>query len=211
VEILNDTLATTPLRYKGQSGNRYIDVAIRNEEHLGVSMEYAIHPSNIGCFIVRFVVHGKGVDPKNYTHLTYREPAKFIIPATNTESAEVFKGFRLNKVAITAFSPAIQRHEVTQVAEKLGTWAKLAAWVGEQIVAEGFTLTVPNLRSTLREMVVLPVTSGEITDVLEFPDLKAPEEQVKALKLVKKPEPEPDEEDEDGDDDKDDDDPEWLN
>jgi len=205
---LTETETTTPLRYRGQSGNTYTDVAIRNEEHLGIAVQYAPHPSNVGCFIVRFVVHGKGVDPKNYKHLTYREPARFVIPATKTDSTEVFKGIRLNKVAIPVFSPAINHYEVALFAEKLGAWAPLAAWIGEQIAAEGFTLTVPNLRATIRAM--FAPSTGNITLAYVFPDLAAPEEQKAALKLVQKPEPD-EESDDDGDEEDKDDDPEWLN
>ena len=79
------------LRYRG-SHSSYTDVATRGggvtpegvsppNEFLGISVEYAIHPKGVGCFILRFVVHGKGANPKNYKHLTYRESAKFVIPA----------------------------------------------------------------------------------------------------------------------------------
>ena len=74
----------TPLFAIVAQNNQYVDIAVRGtDEHLGFAIEYAAHPTGIGCFILRFVVHGKGVDPKNYKHLTYRESAQFLIPATD--------------------------------------------------------------------------------------------------------------------------------
>jgi hypothetical protein len=208
---MSEISTAAPLRYKGYSGNWYVDIAERNTERLGVGIDYAAHPTGVGCFIVRFSVHGEGIDPKNYKHLTYRDKSRYVIPATDTTPAEGIKGIRLNKVAIKAFSPAIGRHEVALFAEKLGVWSKLAGWVGEQVAAEGFTVNVPNLRETLRSLIA--PTTGEVENVLEFPDMASEKEQKKALKLVQKPEPD---EDEDADDDEDGDDDDsggkdWLN
>jgi len=207
---MSATAPNAPLRYRGYN-SQYVDIAVRGaDEHLGLAIEYAAHPSNIGCFILRFIVHGKGIDPKNYTHLTYRESAKFIIPASESNpTAEIFKGLRLTKVAIPVFKPAIQRHEVAALADKNGglIWAQVANWVAEQVAAEGFTLTVSSLKDEVRGLVALPVTSSEVEVVLDFPKLDAPEQKAAALKLVKTPEPEEtDEEDGEESDDK-----EWLN
>jgi len=193
-----------------------VDIASRNtSEFLGLAIEYAVHPNGLGCFILRFIVHGKGVmdDPAKYTHLTYREPAEFIIPASEGKSAEKFKGLRLNKVAVPVFSPAVFKHEVDQFATKFNLWPVLTEWIAEQVVAEGFTVAVGDLQATVRDLVVPPQSDeAGVKSVLEFPDLSAPEQKVFAMKQAKKPAPAPDPdediEDEDGDEDED---KEWLN
>ena len=192
---------TTPLRYRGQN-SRYVDIAVRNQEHLGFAIEYALHPSGIGCFILRFVVHGKGIDPKNYKHLTYRESAQFLISETATSSAEVIDGVRLNKLAIKAFEPAVPKHEVHKFAVKFGTWNLLSEWVAEQVEAEGFTVTV-DLQHEIQSQFIPPVTPEEtVKSIIELPNLAAPEEKAAALKLVKKPKADPDDDfDEDEDED----------
>lgn len=207
------SVSKNPLRFRGSS-NKYVDIGVRNEnEFLAASVEYAIHPSNIGCFIVRFVAHGNGADPKNYKHLTFRESAKFLIPtAESIYHGEMFRGYRLDKVAIPAFKPAVQRHEVDNVAQTLGTWVALAAWIASQSEKEGFDLLLDpaGLAESLRSLVVPAATPGEITSILEFPDLSNPSQKLAAAKKAAKPAPEP--EDEDVDDDEDDDsDKEWLN
>jgi hypothetical protein len=210
---MSATTVSNPLRYRG-SHNWYVDIAVREAEQLGFAMQYASHPSGIGCFILRFIVHGKGIDPKNYKHLTFREEAKFLIPATPTTSAEVFNGVRLNKIAIPVFKPAVQHHEVAGFAFKFGVWPLVTQWVAAQVEAEGFTLTVENLQAIIRDLVILPSTPEEsVTCLLEFPDLTAPEQQAAALKLVKKPVEDEDEDDSDieEDGDEDEDDKEWLN
>jgi hypothetical protein len=203
--------ATSPLRYRGWR-SQYVDIASRNaNEFLGLAIEYAVHPNGLGCFILRFIVHGKGVTESKYQHLTYREPAEFIIPGGEGKSAEKFKGLRLNKVAVPVFAPAVYRHEVDHFATKFNLWPVLTEWIAEQVVAEGFTIAVEDLQAIIRELVVLPASPEEgVKSVLEFPDLNAPEQKVFAMKQVKKPAPEPDEdiEDEDGDEDED---KEWLN
>lgn len=208
---MNATAPVAPLRYRG-SNNLYVDIAARNEERLGFAVEYAIHPSNIGCFILRFVVHGEGADPKNYKHLTYREKAKFVIPATAEKPmVEMFKGFRLNKIALPVFKPAVQRYEVGDFATKFNIWPLLIEWVAEQVQAEGFTLTV-DLEAEIKGMLALPKTpDGTVTSVIEFPDLKGHAQQAAALKLVKAPEPDEDDADEDENDGDEDDDKGWLN
>ena len=135
------TAPNAPLRYRGYNSH-YVDIAVRGaDEHLGFAIEYAVHPSGVGCFILRFIAHGKGVDPKNYKHLTYRESAKFVIPATETSpTAEIFKGLRLTKVAIPVFKPAIQRHEVGTFGDQFNVWAPLTEWVAAQVAAEGFSV-----------------------------------------------------------------------
>lgn len=205
------TVPVAPLRFRGHS-SQYVDVAARGDERLAVAVEYAVHPSNVGCFILRFVAHGP-VDPKGFKHLTYRESAKFLIPATDKTSAEVFKGLRLNKLALPALKPAVQRHEVDQHAMKFGLWTALAEWVTAQALAEGFTLllTPGELSGIVRESVALPVTAGEVENVFQVPDLTAPEHKAAALKLVQKPEPDEDEEDDSEDEDGDEDEKEWLN
>ena len=196
-----------PLRYKG-SNSHYVDIAIRGtDEHLGLGVQYAVHPSGTGCFILRFVVHGKDVDPKNFKHLMYRESAKFITTGGDAKHSEVFKGVRLNKLAIPVFEPAVGRHEIAKFAEKFGIWALLEEWIAEQVQAEGFMITV-NLPQEMKQLVVGPDTpEASVKSVIEFPDLKSEESQKANLKLVKKPEPEPDEDEEDGDDEEKD----WLN
>ena len=196
----------TALRYRGYQ-SLYVDIASRGKESLGLSVQYAVHPSNIGCFILRFIVHGKGIDPKNYTHLTYREPAEFLIePTAEQPTAEKFKGVRLNKIALPVFKPAVRHHEVDSYALKFAVWSQVTDWVAAQVVAEGFTITVTDLAAEIRGLVV-PDTTVHVENILQFPDLTAPEQQAAALKLVKKPEPEPDEdEDVEGDEPK-----EWLN
>lgn len=202
-----------PLKFRGHSSH-YVDIGVRNEtEFLAASVEYATHPSNIGCFIIRFVAHGKGVEPKNYTkHLMYRETAKFLIPATKTTGAEVFNGLRLSKIAIPVFKPAIHKHEVDHFATKFDIWPVIAAWITQQAGAEGFEplLDPFTLVATLRERFVPSITSEGIENVLELPDLSAPEQKAAALKLVKKP-AEPEDTDEDESEDGDEDEKEWLN
>ena len=204
------TAPNAPLRYRGYN-SQYVDIAVRGaDEHLGLAIEYAAHPSGIGCFIVRFIAHGKGVDPKSFKHLTYRESAKFLIPPTEgNPTPEIFKGLRLTKVAIPVFKPAIQRHEVAVFGDQFNVWPQVAGWVVEQATTEGFTITVPNLESTIRDLVVLPTTApGTVESVLDFPKLDAPEQKAAALKLVKNPEPEEVDDEEDGEES---DDKEWLN
>lgn len=213
------TQQTEPLRYKG-SQNHYVDIAIRgdgeNVEHLGLGAEYAVHPvTKVGCFILRFVVHGAGVDPKKYKHLMFRESAKFVIPSSQTNAgyvhAKVFKGVRLNKIAIPAFEPAIGKHEVDKFATKFGIWALLEEWVAEQVQAEGFLLIV-NLPQELRTLLVGKETpEGAVKSVIAFPDLASEEAQAESLKQVKKPAPEPEDEESEEDGDDEDDDKEWLN
>lgn len=194
------TAPNAPLRYRGFN-SQYVDVAVRGaEEHLGLSIEYAVHPSGIGCFILRFIAHGKGINPKNFTFLTYREPAKFLIAATETTSAEVFKGVRLTKIAIPVFQPSVHRHELDAFATKHGVWPLLTAWLAQQIAAEGFTVTVPDLEAEVRNLLALPVTPDNVACILEFPKLDAPEIKAAALKLVQKPEPDEDEESDDDED-----------
>lgn len=185
----------TALRYHGQH-SRYVDIATRGtDEHLGMSLDYAVHPSGVGCFILRFVVHGKGVQPKNFKHLMYREPAQFVIPGT---IPEMFEGVRLNKLAIPVFNPAVHRHEVDQFALKFGVWSLLEAWVTKQVLVEGFTVLV-DLQKEIRNLLAWePTPEDSVKCVMEFPNLDAPEYKASALKLVKKPEPDLDDEDEDG-------------
>lgn len=197
-----------PLKFRGQS-SRYVDIGLRGDEHLAVSVEYAVHPSNVGCFIVRFVAHGK-TDPKAFKHLTYRESAQFLIPATGVTSAEVFNGLRLNKLAIPVSKPAIRPTEVGAFAEKHQVFDTLGEWIEAQALAENFALIV-KVADALREQYAEPApTPAE--SILELPDLTAPDQKAAALKLVKKPEPVEAEEDEDGEsEDGDEDDKEWLN
>ena len=215
--IAESTAAAAPFRFRGTNA-RYVDIAARNEERIGLSVEYAAHPSNVGCFILRFVAHGQGLSPANYKHLTYRESAKFLVLSGGASlHAEVFKGTRLNKIAIKAFDPAVKPWEVDDFALKFDVWLKLSEWVAAQVLAEGFTLIDGiDLYKEIRESVVSKwanTPSDNVKSVLEFPDLAAPEQQAAAMKLVKKPEPEPDDEDPDADEDEDsDDDPKgWLN
>jgi hypothetical protein len=194
-----------PLHYHGSS-NHYVDVAVRGgDEHLGLNVEYAVHPHGFGAFIVRFVVHGKGVDPKNYVHLTYRQSAKFIIPATKTTGAELFKGIRLNKVAIKAFEPAVQRFELDHFATKFGMWDTLTEWIADQITAEGFTFNpaITDFKETVKSLMVPKATPEDsVKSIIEFPDLNSPEQKAAALHLVQAPdEDETDEDDSDEDDD----------
>jgi len=200
----------SPLRYRG-SNNRYVDIAVRGaDEHLGLGVDYAVHPSGTGCFILRFVVHGNDVDPKNYKHLMYRESAKFVTEGTDPKSGEVFKGVRLNKIAIPAFAPAVKRHEINKFAEKFGIWALLEEWIAEQAKAEGFLVTV-NLPQEIRQLVIGTETPEDaVKSVIEFPDLTSQEYQSHGLKQVKAPveDPEPDT---DEDDDSESDEKEWLN
>jgi hypothetical protein len=196
------TATQTPLRYQGWQSS-YVDIATRHTEHLGLAVEYAVHPSGIGCFIVRLVAHGKGVNPVNYKHLTYREPAKFVVPASAAHPVpEKITGLRLNKIALPVFAPAVQRHEIDHFATKFGVWTAVSEWLAAQVASEGFTLTV-DLPQELRNLLVIPTTpEATVTSALTFPDLTAPEQTAAALKLVKKPEPDEDDvEDDDGDED----------
>lgn len=207
--------ATAPLRYQGSRG-RYVDIAVRAaDEHLGIGVEYQPHPAGVGAFIVRFVAHG-AVDLKNFKHLTYREKAHFAIMGTAEQPThEMIKGFRLPKVAIPAFKPAVQRHELAHFAAKFDVWVQIAAWVAAQVAQEGFTLTVEDLPTLIAGLAIPPpppTTTVPVESVLEFPKLDAPQQQAAALALVKDPEPDEDEgEEEDGDEDGDGEDEEWLN
>jgi len=202
------------LRYRG-SRNEYLDIATRGggvsaegvsppDEFLGISADYAIHPKGIGCLIIRFVVHGKGANPKNYKHLTYRESAQFVIP--------LFKGYRLNKIAIPVFQPPVKIGEVDKFAAKLNVWAQVEDFVVKTAQAEGFALTVENLQDEIRLMVIgLDTPEDAVKSVIEFPNLDAPEQQAFAGSQAQKPVDEDD--DPDKEDDEDDDKPEkdWLN
>ena len=201
-ETTETAVAPPPLRYQGYGGSHYVDIGAREGERLGLSVQYAIHPTNVGCFIVRFVVHGEGVKPSNFKHLTYREEAaKFVIAATATTSAESFKGIRLNKLALPVFKPAVQRHEVDEFALKFNVWNLMEEWITEQVQAEGFTL-IADLQKEIRNMVVLPMSDADsIKCVIEFPKLDSPEAKQAASKVMQKPAPDEDEdadEDEDG-------------
>lgn len=199
---------TEPLRYRGQS-NSYVDIAIRGtDEHLGLGLDYAVHPqTGVGCFLVRFVVHGPGVEPTKYhNHLTYREMAKFVLPATATTGAEVFHGVRLNKLAIPVFQPAVRKRELDKFAQKFGIWPMLTEWIAEQVTADGFTVTV-ELQQEIQKLLVDPPTPEEsVKSVIEFPDLTAPEHKALAMKQAQKPVAVDEDEDEDDGEKKD-----WLN
>jgi hypothetical protein len=181
-------------------------------EFLGISVEYAIHPKGVGCFILRFVVHGKGANPKNYKHLTYRESAKFVIPATQTTSGEVIKGFRLNKIAVPVFQPPVRPQEVDKFATKLNVWPLLEEWITETVQAEGFSL-IADLKTELRRIVCgIETPEDSIKSVIEFPNLSDPEQQAAALSQVQKPVDEDDDPDkEDPDEDEENEGKDWLN
>jgi hypothetical protein len=201
---MSTTAPVAPLRYRGFSNN-YVDVAVRGtDEHLGLSMDYAVHPSGVGCFIVRFIVHGAGVKPENYTHLTYRESAKFVVRATETTPAEMFKGVRLNKIAIPVFKPPVQKREIDTFATSLNIWPLVTEWIAEQITTEGFTVTVPDLQAEIRGLLVPATTPTEdVKSVIQFPDLTAPEQKAYAKGQMQKPVDEDDDEDTDEEDDED--------
>lgn len=208
-----EQFATEPLRYRG-SHSHYVDIAVRGtDEHLGLGVEYAVHPSGVGCFILRFVVHSASkLNPANYKHFAFRESAKFVIPDSGSKyNGEVIRGVRLNKIAIPVFEPAVQRHEVEKFAAKFGIFQTLTEWVAEQVQAEGFNLTV-NLQKEIEGLVLPPTTSKEVKSVVQYPDLKNPDYQKQVLKQAKPPvDDEPEEEDEDEEDEDDSDDKEWLN
>ena len=197
---------TKPLRYRGYSST-YVDVATRGaNEFLGVSVQYAVHPSNIGCFIFRFSAHGD-VSPMKFKHLTYRDKTRYRTLVEEGEISQEINGIRLNKLALKVFSPAVPLHLVPSLAEEHNVWVLLAEWVAEQAKAEGFTLYEVDLAILLRDTIFPPV--GGVKCILDLPKLDSPEEQAHALKSVTKPEPDPDE---DGDVDEDEEeDAEWLN
>jgi hypothetical protein len=194
----------TPLRYRGYR-SEYVDVAVRDTQHLGIGIEYAVHPvEKVGCFILRFVVHGKDVKDTDFTYLNLREGAHFI---SEGDHATSIKGYRLNKVVIKVFHPGVHKNELGKYADKFGIWGPLTEWVTEQITAEGFTVTA-NVEQELRRLLV-PETpdSAEVKSVLEFPDMSADKKSKKVgLKLVENP-PADDEDDEDDDEEEKD----WLN
>lgn len=208
------TETAQPLRYRG-SHARYTDIAVRGEnEYLGFAVEYAVHPSGAGCFVMRFVAHGKELQP--FTHLTYRQRAEFYTQKDDSgKHAEIFRGVRLNKIAVKVCSPAVHPWDLDEFALKHDVWLLLEKWVAEQVKAEGFTLTV-DLFKEVREMVLnrmptrTPIENS--TCVIEFPVLEPPK-QAAPLTLVQKPEPDEDDTDVDGDDgdDEDEDTKEWLN
>jgi len=207
---MSDTATTSPLRYRGSS-NKYVDIAIRGtDEAMGLNVEYAAHPNGIGCFIVRFVVHGEGVSPAGYKHLTYRETAKFATMPTGTDIPAMFKGVRLNKLAIPVFKPAVFPHEVAGHADALGIWPLVTEWIAEQVTTEGFVLTV-DLQAEIKAMVTfkVPETTGKVESVIDFPNLADTAHQKAAAKLAKKPVDDDDDEDADLDEDEDDD-KDWL-
>jgi len=195
----------TPFRYRG-SASSYVDIALRGaDEHLGIALQYEKHPSSgIGCFIIRFVTHGKEATPTSYTHFTFREDkANFAAPGPDGsfQHAQVFRGIRLNKFAIPVFQPAVQKHELGKYADQFDVWDALSNWVDAQAKAEGFTVTV-DLPVILRGLVVPEETPEvEVKVILQFPDFQSPEYQVAAKGQVEKPAPEPveDEDDEDND------------
>lgn len=200
-----------PFRYRG-AANAYVDIAVRGETSLGLGLQYAVHPTNVGYLIVRFVAHGGSVAPKGFTHLSYREPAQFAAAGEDGSyaHASVFNGARLNKVAIPVFSPAVHKLEVAEYAAEYDLWDKIAGWVTAQVTAEGFALTVEDLDAVIRDLVVPPAppkTEG-VTFVLELPSFDAP----KPPKLV--PPPVADVEGDEADDEEDDEEKEekdWLN
>jgi len=207
-DMSESTAPIAPLRYRG-SYSQYVDIAIRGEEHLGISAQYQIHPSNVGFVIIRFVSHGAGKPkPENYTRLSLREGAKF---KTFGDHSEVFHGVRLNKVAVPVFKPAVQPFEVGAFAVTSNLYPTLAAWVAEQITAEGFELTVPDVAALIQDQIeIQPTDPSTVESVVEFPDLTDPKNKTKAKKSYT-PDPEPeDEEDEDGDE-SDEESEDWLN
>jgi hypothetical protein len=186
-----------------------MDIASRldSKEWLGLAVDYAVHPSGVGCFILRFVVHGEGVSPvTKLVHFTFREKAKFVSfgPGMHT----MIKGIRVNKVAIPVFAPAIQKYEIEKYAEQFGIWAPITEWVAEQAKADGFELTV-DLVKALPALLLGPVTEGDVKCIMEFPDLQGPEQQMASKHMMQKPEPDddPDADEEDEDEDTKD----WLN
>jgi len=180
-----------PLRYFGSS-NQYVDFAIRGEgEFLGVGVDYAKHPSGVGCFVVRFVAHG-AANPLEFKHLSYREPAQFVIPSGTMP--ELFEGFRLDKVAFGVFEPAVQKRELDFFATKYGVWSLLTNWIADQAMLEGFTVVVDLEKEIKSLLIARPSNVDEVTCVLRFPDLTSPEYRA-SLKPVVKPEPEEDEDD----------------
>jgi len=206
-----------PFRFHGTNA-RYVDIGARGTERLSLSVEYAPHYSNVGYFILRFVAHGDGVKTTNFKHLMYRQQAKFITMDPDKAIQEAFRGFRLNKIAVPAFKPAVKPWEVDEFALKLDIWLKLEEWVKAQMAAEGFTLIdgidlYKEIRTgALHRLPAPPTPTENVTSVLEFPDLEAPAQQAASLKLVQKPEADEDEDtDLDGDEDEDEDDKDWLN
>lgn len=202
------TAAVTAFRYRGMSAH-YTDIATRNDQHLGLAVEYAVHPkTQKGCFILRFVVHSETtIKPQDFTHFTYREPAGFGSLGSHGFS---FKGVRLNKIALEVFDTPVYRHEVDGLALKFGVYNLLEEWVAEQVQAEGFTLTA-DLQKEIREMVALPSTANvdEAKSILSFPNLADTENKAAAYKQMQKPEPDADPE---ADEDEDDGEEEpWLN
>lgn len=195
-----------PLRYRG-SKTDYVDIAVRDGEFLGFNIDYAIHPSNIGCFIVRFVTHGENLQPSNYKHLTFRESkAQFLTYATENTMSKMFMGFRLNKIAMPVLKPAVRKHEVATFLDKFNVWKSLTEWVAAQVLAEGFTVTV-QLESVIKNFLIVPATPEvNVECVIEYPDLKSSEQQAFSAGQAQKPEPEEeDEDDEDGEE------KPWLN
>jgi hypothetical protein len=180
-----------------------VDIAIRGaNEHLGISLAYGAHPSGIGAMVVRFVAHGDVV-PSKFTHLSYREKAKFCAHGPNGK--EIIKGVRLNKVVIKFCAPAVTPFELDAYATKFGFWPQLTEWVAEQVQAEGFTPTV-NLEQELKALLIPPTTQGEVKSVIEFPNMATPEQKAASLSQPSASE----DEDTDQDDEDDDDKPDWL-
>jgi len=186
------------------SRSRYHDIATRGTEALGLAVEYAPHPNGKGYFIIRFVAHGK--EGASYSHFHNREKAKFLALDANGHKpnhAEIFKGVRLNKLAIPVFEKAVHPYEVLTFGDELGVWDVVADWIVEQLAAEGFSLVEgANVADLVRSLFVLPTTPKEaVATAFEFPDLTAEKKQVPFKPHLVKD----DEDDDDGDDDDDND------
>lgn len=202
-------IVETPFRYRGQAST-YVDIAVRGlDEHLGIALQYAKHPSGIGCFIIRFVTHGTEATPHKYTHFTFRADGAQFLSQTEAAHHVVFEGIRLNKFAIPVFKPAVGKQELDHFALKFNVWNLLEEWVIQQATAEGFTVTVDVQKELRRLVVPEPTPEVAVESILSFPDFQSPEYQEAAKGQVEKPKPDP-VEDEDGEDEESDDDKEWL-
>lgn len=130
--------------YRGVNA-RYVDIGSRGTDCLGLGIQYEPGSDGVGYVVVRFVVHS---DPLNgqigpFNHFQIREPGKYVTlndDGSQPDHAEMFRGFRLNKVAVPVFTPAVQSWKVIETGTQLQSLPKLAAWILDQAQQDNFVV-----------------------------------------------------------------------
>lgn len=190
---------TVKMQFRGQS-SKYIDLAERDGQTLGISLQYASY-KGVACIIVRFVTYGKDLP---YTHFVVREKSSYIrLDEQGEDMGEPFDGSRLNKVLIPMFAPYVPKKDLETFVEKFGLAEKLSNWITEQVNAEGMKLLYTNLAGVVKGILQDEVNLESVQEITSpYPSLvEQKEEWLKylAAKHSHGKEEENDEDDEDED------------